>query len=316
MDKIKHHEPFPGPGDYNIASPFGRGPKPIITSRKTPKSIENFPGPCEYSPKILDKSVKYSFRKQSDHSSLIVYPGPASYTPNDIKPKSPATVIGRALRSPKNHETSPGPGCYNLKSSFGSHEFSFNRASRDLLKNDSGPGPADYSPRSSFTLGNSAVLIPRRPATAKHQTPGPGAYETINYSQTSPKWTFTKDTKDPGPIGKSPKQRKRVLTKKKRNMVSESTVFTTHELFDTPKKYKKRTNSHEKKWKITDFSPKALPKKNSSMIFSGKKRKIVIDKNIENSHHREKVFSFKKTKKFKIIKFAGNHEGVTGEVST
>lgn len=315
MDKTKYKEPSPGPGEYNLTSIIGKGPKPIITSRKVPKSIENFPGPSDYSPKIMQKSVKYSFRKQSEHSSALVFPGPCSYTPHDMKPKSPSTVIGRALRSPKHEENSPGPGAYNFSSCFGKHEFSFSKASRDLIKSEVCPGPADYSPRSSFTLGSSAVLVPRRPATAKHATPGPGAYESINLSQTTPKWTFTKQEKEAGPLAKSPKSSKRVLTKKKRNLVSESTVLTTHELFDTPKKHKKRNSSHGKVWKGSELSPKVTQKKNTSSVMLGrKKRKVLIDKHLQQNlavghSGGEKVFSFKRSKKFKIIKFAGNYEG-------
>lgn len=319
--ELKHPEQSPGPGDYNFVSSIGSGPKTVMVSRKVQRSVESLPGPGDYSPKVLEKTVKYSFRKESEPKIYNVYPGPGSYSPKDIKVKSPVAVIGKASRGLDPNSSIPGPGAYNTPSPNKSLQFSFTKASRDLTTIDTGPGPGDYSPRSSFNLSSSALIVPRRPATAEHKTPGPGAYISINFSQSSPKWTFTKQEKEGSFQVKPQKSRKKLLSKKKKtkNLFSESTVFTTVEAFQTPKKTKKRINSSDKVRfgpGPGDYSPNTINKKYPSAVFgTGKKTRIINNKNPGPADYElakginNKGFTFAKTKKFKIIKFSGPGPG-------
>jgi hypothetical protein len=155
----------PGPGRYELGSSIGKGPRPIITSRKSEHSLEKSPGPADYSPKRLNKSLQFTFPRHSEPPYSLFTPGPASYQPKVVTSKSPSAVIGNSIRGLRNFEISPGPGAYNLKKSSVSKIISFSRAPRVLDKFEMTPGPADYSPKflykspKSYTSGKNLKSI-------------------------------------------------------------------------------------------------------------------------------------------------------------
>ena len=177
---------IPGPGEYNHSSSIGKGPKPIIISRKLRRSTESVPGPSDYSPRIQDKTVKYTFRKQKDIDQPNINPGPGAYSPKYTAIKSPITLIGKAKRSQSNFNMSPGPAHYNIATSAPLNAFVFSKARKENSPINKYPGPADYSPKLENSE-KSAIIIPRRPATAKHYTPGPGTYNNEKIIASSPK---------------------------------------------------------------------------------------------------------------------------------
>ena len=139
----------PGPGKYNILSTIGKGPKPLITSRKSLTSLERSPGPADYSPRVLNKSLQFSFPKQTESFLANVTPGPASYNPKIIAFKSPSATIGNSPRSFRQSTKNPGPGSYELKSLSSCKIVSFTKA-KMMNKIELIPGPGDYNPQIAY----------------------------------------------------------------------------------------------------------------------------------------------------------------------
>ena len=190
----------PGPGEYNIASKIGTGPKSIIIPRRLRQNTDIIPGPGEYSPKTLEKSPSFTFKKQTISTQISINPGPGAYSPISPLNKAPVATFGKSKRVESNSNASPGPGRYHVEASPKSCEHTFTKARRKMsgLRTPV-PGPGEYSPYSNEHHGTSAIIIPRRPATAgKHKadTPGPGAYSGVKNSWDAPKWTIPKSLKD------------------------------------------------------------------------------------------------------------------------
>lgn len=141
--------PRPGPGNYEYTSSIGKGPAPIITSRKLSKSIEKSPGPGYYSPRIASISAKYSFPRQSESLIIKVLPGPGAYSPS-VNKKSPSAFMGSASRYKKLSQISPGPGSYNLGRNLKKKFLTFPKARRMQSLKNVLPGPADYSPKMTY----------------------------------------------------------------------------------------------------------------------------------------------------------------------
>ena len=112
--------------------------------------IDHSPGPCDYSPKILDRGAKYSFSRKTQSQRIKTLPGPGSYTPTIVK-KSPSAFMGSALKSTKTLEISPGPGDYNLKRDLRQRLLTFPKSQRmQSMKQQALPGPGDYSPKITY----------------------------------------------------------------------------------------------------------------------------------------------------------------------
>lgn len=141
--------PGPGPGKYELTSFIGKGPAPIITSRNLVSLIQHSPGPGYYSPRTINRGVKYSFSRESKSLRIKLLPGPGSYSPNILK-KSPSAFMGSAKRSTKNFEVFPGPGAYNLKRDLRKKILTFPKAQRMMSMKKILPGPGDYSPKITY----------------------------------------------------------------------------------------------------------------------------------------------------------------------
>lgn len=139
----------PGPGKYNILTTIGKGPKPVITSRKSLNSLERSPGPADYSPRVMNKSLQFTFPKQTESFLANVTPGPASYNPKIVAAKSPSATIGNSPRSLRQLTKNPGPGSYELKSLSSCKIVSFTKAKK-IDKIELSPGPGDYSPKITY----------------------------------------------------------------------------------------------------------------------------------------------------------------------
>ena len=190
----------PGPGEYNVSSMIGTGPKSIIIPRRLRRNTDTNPGPGDYSPKNIEKTAAFTFKKQTDINQSSINPGPGAYSPISPLIKAPVAIFSRSKRTHSNINFSPGPGRYNIEGSPKSCEHTFGKAKRELSGSRiPGPGPGDYSPYCNEHTGASAIIIPRRPATAssnKDNTPGPGTYSCVRNSWDAPKWTIPKSPKD------------------------------------------------------------------------------------------------------------------------
>lgn len=239
----------PGPGDYFTRSAIGEGPRPIMISRKFRKSTEVHPGPSDYSPNYIEKTVAYSFRKHQDSELTCKNPGPGAYTPVSIINKSPVTIFTRAKRSTSCLKTTPGPGAYTLASSaYG--EFIFNKASKDS-KPKITPGPSDYEVYYTTTPNHSNSFLVQRPNTAK----GPSQIKKISNFQ------ITKSSKVS-------------LTRKSTENTSQVFHTTTTEPSDPNKKFSKIFNK-KRPLSLENFcqKPEITAKKAPSAVF-GKSRRV------------------------------------------
>lgn len=309
----------PGPGDYVLNSSIGTGPKAIIISRRLRRSIEIYPGPSDYFPKLEEKTVKYTFKKERNRNSVEINPGPGAYSPNPITQKSPSAVIGKAKRSQSNAIIFPGPGSYNPEGSPTSKDCTFAKSSRDTSPKKLGPGPGDYFCQPLLDSKTSAIIIPRRSFAAKHNTPGPGAYNNLNVTSNTPKWTISKAAKQNVFSITTPNASPRAVYDKN-NVYSGSTEISSPEKQDnSPNKRAKRHNSEKKCYfrpGPADYYPKAMQTKNPSAVFGTSKRTRnkpqcapgPADYNTRKSPDA-KGFSFTKEKKIKFVRFGGPGPG-------
>ena len=267
----------PGPASYNLSIDRPRG----ITFAKTPRSY--------------------------NHSISI--PGPGAYSPVNVAKKSPIVIIGRSRRITKNNTNSPGPGAYNVQISPRSREYSFSKASKLNQNSSEILGPAEYSPRPLSNLGNSAIIIPRRPSTAKHQTPGPGAYNNSKIIENVPKWTIGKSLKDCSLGVISPKSAPKFSIKKFQQVIcSESTEITSPDKKDTTGR-RLRSMEFQINPGPADYNPKVHTKKSPSAIFGRSKKSLTefeitpgpADYNALVKLER-KGFTFNREKKTKFTK--------------
>ena len=270
---------IPGPGEYNHSSSIGKGPKPIIISRKLRRSTESVPGPSDYSPRIQDKTVKYTFRKQKDIDQPNINPGPGAYSPKYTAIKSPITLIGKAKRSQSNFNMSPGPAHYNIATSAPLNAFVFSKARKENSPINKYPGPADYSPKLENSE-KSAIIIPRRP--------------------------------DPSLSMSSPKSSSKLLGKFFNHVnYSASTEMSSPDKGELPSNKRNRLRSKGGKSSSLnpgpgDYDPKSIGKKNPSAIFGTSRRYFKkCEKNpgpgdyeTARSHDR-RGFTFTREKKIK-----------------
>ena len=204
----------PGPGSYKINSSIGSGPHAIIISRKFQKNDQNVPGPGNYNPLDPIHNIKYSIRSKSNSTIINNNPGPGAYNIFTQSKHSPRAAIGKAIRMHEKYEKTPGPGAYDPKAVKPKiPKFSFPLSPKGQPIEESNLGPGSYEYGLSTNRGKSAVIVPRRPETAKNtKIPGPGSYNVKNDPFSVPKWTIPKAKKDesfvndlPSPADYSPK---------------------------------------------------------------------------------------------------------------
>jgi hypothetical protein len=107
----------PDPTKYNKPSFIGEGPKFSIPERKTNYITSDVPGPAYYSPKLqLTKNASTFSRQARFTLKTSNSPGPGQYESLKFKPITysfPKKVI-----EAEDSDDEPGPGHYNLPSSF------------------------------------------------------------------------------------------------------------------------------------------------------------------------------------------------------
>ncbi|ORC85056.1 uncharacterized protein TM35_000381310 [Trypanosoma theileri] len=205
----------PGPGQYegNLVETFlgGDTKAPSFPTGPRFSEVKNnnlLPGPGQYTPSHpqWEASKVYSFStggKQPLNGDEVDFPGPGTYSPNQILPSSGAPIFGTEPRriglsaddlgnvdngtsnKNNNNNNNPGPGYYNVTLPPSGPAVSFGVATREIMqnKNDEGaPGPGTYDVVSRVPEGPVFSMhrtAPRGTSLAEmenSQIPGPGAY--------------------------------------------------------------------------------------------------------------------------------------------
>lgn len=194
--KFPGGENVPGPGAYRPAPMRKKAPAAILISRKSTKDPQaDLPGPAEYSPLTVGRTLSYSFQgKPSEKPDDR--PGPASYEIRHAGKTSPKAVFGNSRRLFFEMGTeAPGP-IYSPRALVGVPGGSFAKSKRRGLSTSEAPGPGTYiTPRGSSGVG--VLLTGRRPMTTERVPEGPGPADyTIKYDDPTPQ---------SGTIAKSPR---------------------------------------------------------------------------------------------------------------
>ena len=87
----------PGPGSYNLPSMLGTGPRAVIPTGRNVSEPPIFPGPSDYSPSFVSRSIKYSFPKRQYSTKVNITPGPSDYEVC-FRSSAPRATIGKAKR--------------------------------------------------------------------------------------------------------------------------------------------------------------------------------------------------------------------------
>ena len=174
----------------------------------------------------LTANPAWSFQGRSQEKFNDANPGPGAYNPGITKfENSPNFRIGTGSRSTFVVKNTPGPGNYNIKSSFsGSTSTRIGTSKRPPL-NDTiqTPGPGTYEIRSCAIEGPQYSMPGRKSTRSGNNSPGPGHYNQsindVNTKERAPSYrigsgsrterpgsayvpgpgTYTSSTKNPGP---------------------------------------------------------------------------------------------------------------------
>jgi hypothetical protein len=189
----------PGPGSYQ-SEKIASGPKWKFGSQSRDYLIppDNLGPGCYNIPKTASKGITMS--SKTIIRARQATPGPGSYNPGTVRPKSPTWKIGTSARdgfkNPKNPSPGPGDYSYTLKSS--SSVAVFGRAAKksqfeelndeDLNGNDGknngisrpriirNPGPGQYDIQRDLAGPRWHFGTASREGKIRCATPGPGTY--------------------------------------------------------------------------------------------------------------------------------------------
>lgn len=148
----------PSPGQYNAYKQFSSPAYSLGKDKKATLPISATPGPGQYSPKVLEESLKFSISGKTQEKKRAGSPGPAQYSPNSslICEKSPNIIFGteKKLKLDINDKLPPAE-LYKVQSTLSPIKISFPRSTRDEKIKSLTPGPGHYTIKS--TLGKASM---------------------------------------------------------------------------------------------------------------------------------------------------------------
>lgn len=199
----KYGNANPGPGQYDSPD-RKRIEGGYIGHRPGDMSKSHVPGPGAYDGNSANwkqsKAPAYSMRQKTAGGRKDAVPGPGHYDPDAIRYEHKSysgKLVSKAARDHMYKTGTPGPGNYDPNNNiFSKQQGKFGRESRDGLKGSANPGPGAYEMRSSFEKkGYSYGKQPRDWQTGS-AIPGPGTYDYNASSMGGPGWKIGKEARD------------------------------------------------------------------------------------------------------------------------
>ncbi|KAL4429946.1 hypothetical protein ABPG74_000312 [Tetrahymena malaccensis] len=207
----------PGPGQYSHSSTVLNRPSMIFpkSTRNELYYSGNTPGPGSYSRMLMNsvEGPKFGFgtstRDDFNHTSYKQSPGPGNYNLNSSFNSSKGFSMSFRQKLPGDQEKVPGPGTYNpsliMRKSSPAFKIGTSLRGKDYT-DQSQPGPGAYQPRMYHRPSTPSVKMgndQRKPLSCTELTPGPGQYN-IPGTNNGPKLTIKGSTSnDPVTLEKS-----------------------------------------------------------------------------------------------------------------
>ncbi|EGR29408.1 hypothetical protein IMG5_156010, partial [Ichthyophthirius multifiliis] len=209
----------PGPGSYQIKPKFtNEGEKYSFAGKPNENKFDIKPGPGAYQPNYsfsMKQLPQYSISKRYISSARGRTPGPGQYQHQSTVLNRPSMIFPKSNRAEMwQNQQFPGPGSYkNMLNQTQGPKYGFGTSRRDKNNNCFVPGPGNYNMNSSFNTNKGFSMVSRQNQTNQELVPGPGAYNPLLIvKQSAPRYKIGTASRDgninnnlPGPGSYQPK---------------------------------------------------------------------------------------------------------------